>query len=171
MLRNKKGQFVKGDPALIGNQFAKGHAPNETSFKKGVSVSPTTQFKKGEMSSKMIGNKNSATGEKHWNWKGGVSKIADLIRTSFAYSLWRKAVFDRDEYKCQTCPQVGGRLSADHIIPFSYLLRKHKIKTIEDSLNCKDLWDINNGRTLCWSCHQLTPTFKGKAKNYVEKIS
>lgn len=30
-----------------------------------------------------------------------------------------KAVFKRDNYTCQYCGKVGGKLEADHIIPFS----------------------------------------------------
>lgn len=28
-----------------------------------------------------------------------------------------------------------------------------KRKTLEDAENCEELWNINNGRTLCKSCH------------------
>lgn len=38
------------------------------------------------------------------------------------YKLWKgivKQVFLRDNYTCQYCGKVGGKLEADHIIPFS----------------------------------------------------
>ena len=58
---------------------------------------------------------------------------------------WRETrlvVFDRDEYKCQSCNRyVGGRLTpiADHIKP-------HKGDT-------KLFWDMRNLQTMCKPCH------------------
>lgn len=64
------------------------------------------------------------------------------------YRLWRTSVFERDNYTCQFCGVRGGKLSADHIKPYSLF---------------PDLrLDINNGRTLCWECHKNTDTFAGK---------
>src|SRR4051812_20516687 len=57
--------------------------------------------------------------DKHYNWHGGITPINKAIRNSFEYEEWRKAVFERDNYTCQHCEQVGGRLHADHIKPFA----------------------------------------------------
>ena len=57
-------------------------------------------------------------------------------------------------------------LEADHIIPFSIVFHKSKISNYEEAINCKELWDINNGRTLCPKCHRATSTFGVKAKFY-----
>lgn len=35
------------------------------------------------------------------------------------WSAMRKSVFERDNYTCQYCGEVGGLLEADHIVPFS----------------------------------------------------
>jgi len=82
----------------------------------------------------------SLQGEKHPNWKGGITPINTRIRGSREYKLWRKAVFERDNYTCQNCGQVGGYLEADHIKPFALFLELR--------------FDINNGRTLCRPCHK-----------------
>jgi hypothetical protein len=39
---------------------------------------------------------------------------------------------------------------------FSQIIDEYKIKTIEEALSCEELWNINNGRTLCLKCHNET---------------
>ena len=53
------------------------------------------------------------------------------------------------------CNVKGGKLNADHYPKlFSAILEEFKIKTFKDALKCKLLWLIENGRTLCVSCHK-----------------
>lgn len=80
------------------------------------------------------------------NWKGGHVKHPDkAIRMSYQYIAWRTAVFTRDDYTCQACGQHGGRLQADHELPFALF---------------PDLrFEVLNGRTLCVPCHFKTPTY------------
>lgn len=95
-------------------------------------------------------NPSKNSGEKHYNWKGGVTKKAELIRGSCEYKNWRKSVFERDNYTCvicgdRSCTDNRIRLNADHIKPFSIYIELR--------------FDINNGRTLCEPCHRNTPTY------------
>ncbi len=106
------------------------------------------------------------SGENSCNWKGGITKLSILIRTCLEYSEWRLKIFQRDLFTCQDCGDSGVKLNADHIKPFSYILKVNNIKTIKDAENCQELWDTKNGRTLCVPCHQKTDTYKSKAKNY-----
>ena len=81
-------------------------------------------------------------GEKHPNWKGGITEWQETLRHTQAYKNWRHAVFERDDFTCQMCfDNTGGNLQAHHIEP----IRDHK----NDLL----LLDINNGITLCKECH------------------
>lgn len=57
-----------------------------------------------------------------------------------AYQKWRRDVFSRDEYTCQCCGEIGRVLNAHHIESFA---RNTELRT-----------DINNGITLCQSCHK-----------------
>ena len=76
---------------------------------------------------------------KRGGFKGAESDERKLIRNSPSMKAWRKAVFERDSYKCQKCGKIGGKLNAHHIKPFSLY---------------PDLrFDIDNGITLCKECH------------------
>ena len=106
----------------------------------------------------------SHKGEKSYSWEGGKTKSSAKIRNSFEYRLWRSDCFRRDDFTCQECHIRGGKLSIDHIKPFSLIIAEYKIFSLKEALACEELWDINNGRTLCWGCHQKTNTFAGRAK-------
>ncbi len=88
------------------------------------------------------------SGEKHWNWKGGISSENARFRASSAYKSWRDAVFLRDHWTCQFCGKRGGDLEADHILLFS----THPELRL----------DVANGRTLCRLCHKER-TWKAKS--------
>ncbi len=96
------------------------------------------------------------SGEKNCNWKGGITKLNHAIRSLLEYKKWVSHVFERDNWTCQTCHERGILLNAHHIIPFSKILINNKIKSIKDAEKCSTLWDINNGVTLCYDCHNLT---------------
>ena len=54
------------------------------------------------------------------------------------YKNWRSAVLEKDKYECQHCG-VKEKLHAHHIEPY---------------FKCKEKrYDVNNGLTLCISCH------------------
>lgn len=118
--------------------------------------------KLSEKTKKKIGDAHR--GSKCYFWKGGTTRISLSIRTCKKYINWRKDVFERDNYTCQICGKRGHRLNAHHIITLSCLLKKYRITNVKKAYKCKQLFDINNGRTLCEECHKKTPTF---AKNLI----
>lgn len=87
-------------------------------------------------------------GEKHWAWKGGLSKIANRLRQTSEYKTWRDAVFARDDFTCQFCGERGKSLRAHHLVLFSVLLELEE-KEKEDIL-----FAVENGMTLCEKCHK-----------------
>lgn len=91
-------------------------------------------------------------GDKSHRWLGGRTTEAMIIRNSFEYKQWRTSVFERDKYTCKICGEVGGKLHADHIKRFS----DHPELRL----------DINNGRTLCVTCHVRTDTWGAKRKKH-----
>lgn len=145
--------FKKGNKLGLGNKYRLGKTPwNKGSFgimkawnkgkhtgnygngfKKGNH--PKTEFKKGHVVPK---------GENHHSWKGGKDR-RKYIMAQKEYKFWRISVFERDNYTCIWCGQKGGRLQADHIKPFSLFPELR--------------FAIDNGRTLCESCHKKTDTY------------
>lgn len=104
--------------------------------------------------SKLGKKRPEITGENHYNWKGGNSPWYEKIRTSSTYKLWRKAVYQRDNYTCVWCgDDRGGNLEADHI------------KSFVDYPELR--FAIDNGRTLCKSCHKKTENWGSKGRKKI----
>lgn len=103
--------------------------------------------------------------KRHPNWKGGKRSLADKIRSTLKYKIWRQKVFKRDNWTCQNCNKKGCFLEAHHKKSFIKMLRKHNINTVQEALNCKALWKINIAITLCKKCHNLTKK-KGYKNEY-----
>jgi len=80
------------------------------------------------------------------NWNGGSSTESKCFRMSSPYRQWRKRVFERDNYTCQSCGIVGFELHPHHIKEFAQY---------------KELrLDIENGITLCYECHKRVHSHK-----------
>ena len=127
---------------MLGNKNLEGHVPWNKGMK-GIGGWKLSVEERKRRSEKY-------KGENSHFWKGGITPINHLIRTSAEYDEWRKKVFKRDNYTCIWCGGKGGELNADHIKPFSLYLKLR--------------FDINNGRTLCTSCHRQTDTYAGKIR-------
>lgn len=94
-------------------------------------------------------------GELHPLWKGGKTPLMAQIRHSFEYRQWKSDIFTRDDFTCQLCGKRGGDLNADHFPKmFCEIIEVNKILTFEAAVKCSELWDLNNGRTLCVPCHK-----------------
>lgn len=154
-------QFV--DPATLrgrhlspNTEFKKGITPWNKG-KKGVMPVPWNKGTKGRMKGFWAGKKRPEIsirfkGARHPRWKGGCyEKIETAIRHSPDYKEWRRHVFQRDDYTCQSCGERGGELHADHEFPFAYFPALR--------------FEILNGRTLCKSCHLKTPTYGHRVSN------
>jgi len=112
-------------------------------------------------------HKGKHTAENSNFWKGGITPLNKKIRSSEKYKIWRSKVFERDNWTCQTCNVRGGGVYLEaHHSPktFSQIIKVDGIKTFEQALKYKKLWDINNGITLCFDCHNITK--KGGQRNY-----
>ncbi len=106
---------------------------------------------------KKIGDANR--GEKSPNWKGGITPLLQQIRQCSEMRQWKEAIFERDGFLCQLC-YVGGKLNADHYPKsFAQITYEYNIQSFLDALDCPELWDIDNGRTLCIECHKKTENY------------
>lgn len=101
------------------------------------------------------------SGPKNPNWRGGITPLVLKIRSSGKYKEWRQKIFIRDNFTCQKCGERGGKIVADHILPFATIMIFNKIDTLKKAMGVNFLWEVLNGRTLCESCHKKTPTYMG----------
>ena len=83
------------------------------------------------------------TKENHWNWKKDRSQIKGYWkeRNNPEYKKWRKAIFERDDYRCMDCGERKGEIEADHIYSWAKYPRLRYI--------------LENGQTLCKICHKI----------------
>lgn len=98
-------------------------------------------------------NSERNKGSLHYNWKGGISALTARIRTLGQYKQWRFEVFKRDNFTCQKCFKRGFKLNAHHKVNFSTIVKEEAINTIEGAENSKNMFNIDNGETLCKPCH------------------
>ena len=105
-------------------------------------------------------------GDNHYNWKGDISKLSVSIRRLTENRKWMDGVKKRDGM-CQSCGSTS-ELESHHIVHFSELLRIHDIQSRDTARDCKELWDLDNGITLCKKCHcerhgrKYTPNGQGR---------
>jgi 5-methylcytosine-specific restriction endonuclease McrA len=116
---------------------------------KGKVVSDQTKLKLSKI------RKGKYVGEKHPNWNSNITHEERLIKRNYIeYIEWRKQVYERDNYTCQKCGTVGGRLNAHH--KESYASNK-KLRV-----------DINNGVTMCITCHKEFHKLYGNKNNILQ---
>ena len=107
-------------------------------------------------------------------WKGGITPLARMIRGLLEMKKWKIQVFNRDNYTCQECGIRGKKIEAHHKQEFSrifecFLKECNPLSPIDDkdtliklAIKYKPFWDINNGKTLCKNCHNLTKSILNK---------
>ncbi len=174
-MRNNKGQFIKGCKSLYGMKGKK-HS-DATKLKMSLSragrkITKEQRLKmslasKGKKKSKESVEKMKATkranprfGKYASNWKGGKTRLTQIIRSSFNYRQWCSDIFQRDNYHCTNCgKKSNGDIEVHHINPLAKIILERNIKNIEEAINCEELWNINNGLTLCVKCHKKTDTY------------
>ena len=138
-------------------RYEKGHKQSNTGrthFKEGIKHTDewkeimkikmkgnTNGFKKGHITWNK-GLKDYMAGNKNSMWKGGVTSVNNKIRKTKEYKGWAISVYKRDYYICQDC---GIKCRANDIIA-------HHIKSFADYPELR--FKINNGITLCRSCHK-----------------
>lgn len=107
-----------------------------------------------------IARRGLLAGEKHPNWKGGVSSLRATLYFTIKYKQWRQDVFIRDSFTCQDCGDDRGKnLHAHHKYSFKNLLQEAieympLLTPYDACLLYKPMWNINNGITICRKCHE-----------------
>lgn len=138
--KQKMSETHKKNPVWKGKKLTEEHKKKLSDSHKGY-VMPKEQRNK---------IRDAHKGSKSHLWKGGLTNLSQIIRSSAEYKLWRVAVFTRDNYTCVFCGERGVELNADHIKPFALFPELR--------------FAIDNGRTLCKPCHKTTDTFGIKSR-------
>lgn len=86
-------------------------------------------------------------GDKHSNWKGGVIDERHSVEASGKYKAFRRSVLDRDGHRCRKCGTTSN-LCVHHVLDFM----------AHPESRC----DVDNGITLCRSCHEKFHNAYGK---------
>jgi hypothetical protein len=146
-LNSQKTRFKKGHEFIDGGE--KGW------FKKGKQNNPTGGFSKGNKPWNK--GKTHLIKEKHPHWKGGITPENVKIRNSIEMKLWKKSVFQRDDFTCQKYGIKGGRLVAHHINNFSEFLELR--------------FAIDNGITLSEKAHKQFHSIYGVKNNTVQQLN
>jgi hypothetical protein len=119
--------------------------------KQKISETRKERYKKGVMPD-ISGKRNPMYGKIPWNKKNGL--LRNQIRHLCEYVNWRTLVFNRDKFTCQECFKKGSSdLVAHHIKTFFNILKDNKIDSLDKARSCGELWNIDNGITLCYTCH------------------
>ena len=101
-------------------------------------------------------------GKNHPNWNGGRRSGIIALRTHAPYKKWSRDVLKRDDYTCVFCGKRGGNLHAHHLKSFS------------DFSEIR--YELNNGITLCVSCHakvhrpKIGKSFMSTVENGVNSV-
>jgi len=80
-------------------------------------------------------------GSNHYLYNPNITEKERIYgRNSIEYIKWRNSIYIRDNYTCQMCDKIGGRLNAHHIESWA---SNEKLRLVE-----------SNGITFCENCHK-----------------
>ena len=139
---------------MLGKKLSKETRQKMSVARMGIEYSEATRIKmsKSKKGKHILNN----CGNKHWNWKGGVTLENKKIRNSMEMRLWREAVFARDNWTCQKYGIKGGKLHPHHIQNF---VQFPKLR-----------FAIDNGITLSEKAHKEFHKRYGKINNTKEQL-
>jgi hypothetical protein len=146
----KKASIGKGR----GRKLSEEHRNNISIGKKGMIVS---EEHRNNIRNTMIKNKiGFQKGHACWNTGKLLPHVPliERLRNCSKYRQWKCDVFERDNYCCQDNNEHINKLQAHHIKPFIDIIKQYNIKTYQEGLDCEELWNINNGITICFICHK-----------------
>jgi 5-methylcytosine-specific restriction endonuclease McrA len=92
------------------------------------------------------------------------------IRNTTKYLNWRLSILKRDNFTCQMChasvkDNKSLRLEVHHAKTFNDICMENNICTVQQALECKELWDLNNGFSICYKCHKDIETVRTKLRS------
>jgi len=149
--KSRKGRYIGKEHYMFGKQMSE-------EIKQKISQTVKKQFEKGR---KIWAD--GLYGKDHPLWKENkTTPLRKWLRTSQRYLNWQKQVLRKDNYTCRICSHYGGKLEVDHYPKtFSEIIRQYNPKNFEEAFEIEELFDLDNGRTLCYLCHKIVTFRKG----------
>jgi hypothetical protein len=62
-------------------------------------------------------------------------------------------------------------LEVHHPKAFDEICKENNVSTVEQALECKELWNVNNGISICYRCHKDVEKLRTKLRKIIEIIS
>lgn len=92
--------------------------------------------------------------------ENAVGKLRIRIHQLPEYTNWRFTIMKRDNFTCQTCkdPKAKPR-EVHHIKSYKDIKKQYSFTTVEGARMCKELWNLENGVTICRECHRKTDSY------------
>jgi 5-methylcytosine-specific restriction endonuclease McrA len=92
------------------------------------------------------------------------------IRNTTKYLNWRLSVLKRDNFTCKIChasvkDNKSLRLEVHHPKAFDEICKENNVSTVDQALDCKELWNTKNGVSICYSCHKDVEKLRTKLRN------
>lgn len=181
-----KGLKKENDPRMANMGFQKGNIP-WLSGKKGIHLSPETEFKKGHVNLVRSPPKGVHYNPKDEFKKGCISPMKNpiiarrqgdsMIRKfdlkgrketdkhyGFLYTKWKRAVEKHDNYECQLCHSKNNDIELvirdGELVYRRVRIVAHHIK--DWVAYPKERYNVENGTTLCKSCHNIITNHIGR---------
>jgi 5-methylcytosine-specific restriction endonuclease McrA len=92
------------------------------------------------------------------------------IRNTTKYLNWRLSILKRDNFTCKIChasvkEKKSLRLEVHHPKSFDDICKENNVSTVEQALGCEELWNLNNGISVCYRCHKDVEKLRTKLRN------
>lgn len=101
-----------------------------------------------------------------------------IIRETDLYKEQRELAKKRDDHTCQTCgfkykPYTKADkghypLHVHHIKAMYSIVKANRIESLEEAMECKELFNLDNLQTICVPCHKGTSDYLGKSSYHTE---
>jgi 5-methylcytosine-specific restriction endonuclease McrA len=92
------------------------------------------------------------------------------IRNTTKYLNWRLSILKRDNFTCKIChasvkENKSLRLEVHHTKSFDDICKENSVAAIEQAFECKELWSVSNGISICYRCHKDVEKLRTKLRN------